>query len=65
MRAGSLYRHRRCLDIDLYVLNITYSSSTYFKARVLYWNRAGYFCVAEPETVNIYYRDLHNWKFVQ
>lgn len=65
MRAGCLYRHPRCLDIDLEIVKIQYLGPDYIKARVRYWHRTGkYFISLTPETVKIQRVDLPKWREV-
>lgn len=57
------YRHKNCLDIDIYVSKITYRGPNYWKLRVFYVHqRLGY--IIEKETVKINKKDFKNWKEV-
>lgn len=65
MRAGQLYRHPHCLDVDIEVVKIQYVGTDYVRARVRYWHRADRSVVSVlPETVTILRRDLRRWKNV-
>ena len=62
-RAGETIRHRNCLDIDLYIHKIQYSSPTYVKVRVSYMLRKGGWILG-TETVKILRKDFKNWDFI-
>lgn len=62
MTGGHLYRHPRCLDIDLFVVRVQYRGLRYIKVRVRYWHRtAKAFLNWDAETVTIRCRDLYKW----
>jgi hypothetical protein len=58
MKSGRLYRHPRCLDIDLFICSRVGAN----RYRVRYWNRHWKMFQAELETVTII--DPIQWKEV-
>ena len=65
MRAGRLYRHPRCLDVDIHVVKVAWAGPVYVRVRVLYWHRSlKTFLFLEPETVYVQRKDLPRWKDV-
>jgi hypothetical protein len=63
MKNGNLYRHRNCIDVDIYIVKIVHIGKDSFKAKVRYWNRHGNY-VIETDQVVIQKKDLPNWKWV-
>lgn len=65
MRAGEVYRHKRCLDMDIMVTKIQYRGPTYFKAKVLFINRHnGNLLWESAVTVKIERSELRNWEHI-
>jgi hypothetical protein len=65
MRAGHVYRHRHCLDMDLYVERVQYRGPSYIVTKVKYWSRDGkYFYAGGTETIRIQRNHLANWRDV-
>lgn len=64
--SGRRYRHRRCLDIDIDIVRVTYRGTKYIKAKVLYWNRwYKTHHSLQPELVWIKREDFYQWKLIE
>lgn len=61
-----IWRHRNCLDIDIFILKVKYNGPLYVKVKILYWNRHSHaFCALEPEVVKIYREEFPKWHLVE
>jgi hypothetical protein len=63
MVRGNLYRHKNCIDIDLYIHSIIHIGKDSFKARVSYWHRHSKYFIITDQVV-IKKKDLINWRMV-
>jgi hypothetical protein len=65
-RPMELWRHKNCLDIDLYICKVQFQHKDYVMAKVMYWNhRYQAFAHSDSETVKIYRKDFYKWKLVE
>lgn len=64
-RSFEVWRHDKCLDLDLLILKRTYSGPDYLKVRVRFMNRHNKtFFLAESKIVKIERKDFKFWKQV-
>ncbi len=61
--AGNLYRHPSCLDVDMYIVKVSYKGPTYIKLKVKWWNRHGKFFHCD-DTVQVKRKDVKRWVVV-
>lgn len=62
-----MWRHRNCLDVDVYIVKVQYRGKKRIIAKALYWNRNYKFFhnIGDPETIIIKNSDLKNWSQVE
>lgn len=63
MKKHRVYRHRNCIDVDIFVEKLDYVGKDYIKLHVTYVNqRNGSVYNLDPDKIKIYRKDLSNWR---
>lgn len=57
-----IYRHKRCLDMDVMITRILDFTDTWVEVEVLYLLQRDHDMVLDKDTVKIHKKEYHNWK---
>lgn len=64
IKRGDTIRHMSCLDVELYVMEVTYRGFSYVKLDVYYFHRVSKLCFnwGKPDLVTIKNEDFWKWQ---
>ena len=60
MRKGKTYRHRNCIDMDMWIIKIQYLGPRYMKLKICWVNRFNP-NILHPDHVTVQLKDMCNW----
>ena len=63
MNSG-IWRHKLCLDIDIYIHKVQYKCNDYYKVKLSIFNRRNKDIVYETKGYKIYTKDFSMWEKV-
>ena len=64
MTAGKLYKHIKCLDLNLFIID-SVDVGDYYKLKVMYVNDKNCLLWKESENVKVKKSELDNWRFIK